>query len=342
MHGTKEDIENTIYEEIKAYEAGLMVTFKQAFEAYIAEQWKCKSDSENIVRIERTFDSYYPEWANIPVKDITVKKIKSFFIDTITANEMTLSEFNKVYSIMLHSLLKAKEMDYIDWSISNELADLKKTIKSKKNLFRKIIRTNEELVFSDDEIAKLAKVIAEWGYDMKNLCILLMFKIGTRPGEQMALTYADIRDEYVNISKQEVAKRSDGKTRYEIKNMPKTEAGNRIIPYPGNQVETKAILAKIKQLNPDGMYLFMENGVRLNQKQIRDRLERLCLKAGIVPKSPNKIRKTYASMLYENGVLDTTAATVLGHEDPSTTTRFYVKNRQSNKQLIDQIKLVNF
>ena len=59
---------------------------------------------------------------------------------------MTLSEFNKVYSIMLHSLLKAKEMDYIDWSISNELADLKKTIKSKKNLFCKIIRTNKQLI----------------------------------------------------------------------------------------------------------------------------------------------------------------------------------------------------
>lgn len=169
-----------------------------------------------------------------------------------------------------------------------------------------------------------------------------MFKIGPRPGEQMALTYADIRDEYVIISKQEVAKRIDGKTKYEIKYMPKTDAGNRIIPYPGNQLETKEILAKIKQLNPDGLYLFMENGVRLNQKQIRDRLERLCAKAGIVPKSPNRIRKTYASMLYENGVLDTTAATVLGHEDSSTTTRFYVKNRQSNKQLIDQIRLVNF
>lgn len=139
MHGTREDIENTIYEEIKAYEAGLMVTFKQAYEAYIEELRKCESDSENIVRIERTYDSYYTEWADTPVKDITVKKIKDFFLDKLTEKKdkpaekkMTLSEFNKVYSIMLHSLLKAKDMEYIDWSISNELADIKKNDKEKK------------------------------------------------------------------------------------------------------------------------------------------------------------------------------------------------------------------
>lgn len=342
MHGTKEDIENSIYDEIKAYEDGLMVTFKEAYEGYIAELKECKSDSENIVRIERTYESYFKEWGETPVRNIDVKKIKIFFKDTITEKKLTLKEFNKVYSVMLHSLLKAKDMEYIEWPISKELADLKKMLKSKKNLFRKKTRTNEELVFTDEGIDKLAKVIAEWGYDMKNLCILLMFKIGTRPGEHVALTYADVHDEYVSISKQEVGKRNGGKTTYVIKYKPKTDAGNRIIPYPGDQVETKKILNRIKELNPDGMYLFMEKGSRLNQKQIRDRLKRLCSRAGIVPKSPNKIRKTYASMLYENGVIDTTAAIVLGHEDSSTTTRFYVKNRQSNKQIIDQLKLVNF
>lgn len=65
-------------------------------------------------------------------------------------------------------------------------------------------------------------------------------------------------------------------THYEVVNRTKTDAGNRDIPLPGN---ASWIVKRIHFMNPNGEYCFEKNGKRINQRQLRERLGRLCKNA---------------------------------------------------------------
>jgi len=313
----------------------------------IEEKRKIKQSDGTIERYDRLYKTYLNDFSKLKVRSITPKEIKELFINIIDEHsnkkehKLTRKEFSNMKGLVKHILLYAKNEGYISWLVSQEIEDISGYLLS-DNLFGKVKHSDEELVFSDEDIAKLKDAIADWGYDILNLAILLDFKLGCRPGELVALKRSDIVNDKVHIARTEVSRRDkNGHTQYEIKPSPKTEAGERAIPLPGDKSESLWILEMTKLVNPDGEYLFMHNGKRINQKQLRDRMARLCKKAGIVAKSPNKIRKTYASMLHENMLPDSTIKTVMGHSDITTTQRFYIKNRKSEDQILNQMQKVN-
>lgn len=342
---TREELERTIIKLLKEDEAEPRVS--DIYDKLIEEKTKIKQSDGTIERYNRLYKTYLSDFAKLRVKSITPKDIKELFKEIIfkhsnkDEHKLTQKEFSNMKGLVKLILLYAKSEGYISWLVSQELDDISGYLLN-ENVFKKIKHTNEELVFSDEDITKLKDVISEWGYDILNLAILFDFKVGCRPGELVALKYTDIVDDKVYITRTEVSRRDkEGHTHYEIKLSPKTEAGERAIPLPGDKEESLWILDMTRQVNPDGEYLFMQNGNRINQKQLRDRMARLCKRAGIVVKSPNKVRKTYASMLHENMLPDSTIQTVMGHTDITTTQKYYIKNRMSEDQISTQMKQVN-
>lgn len=342
---TKEELEETVIKLLKSEENEPLVS--DIYNLLIEEKKKMKQSEGTIERYDRLYDTYLTDFSKMKVRSITPRDIKELFINIINSHsrksehKLTRKEFSNMKGLVKLILIYAKSEGYISWLVSQELEDISGYVLN-DNSFKKIKHSNEELVFSDEDITKLKAAIHTWGYDVINLAILLDFKIGCRPGELVALKYTDIVDDKVYIRRTEVSRRDkEGHTHYEIKLSPKTEAGERAIPLPGDKNEAIWILEMTKMVNPDGEYLFMIDGNRINQKQLRDRMARLCKRAGIVVKSPNKVRKTYASMLHENMLPDSTIQTVMGHTDITTTQKYYIKNRMSDDQILNQMKQVN-
>ena len=82
-------------------------------------------------------------------------------------------------------------------------------------------------------------------------------------------------------------------------------------------------------MNPFGEYVFIrENGERMRTYDIRDRQRRLCKALNIQPKSPHKIRKTYASILIDNGVDEKVIERQMGHTSILCTEKHYHRDRK--------------
>ena len=98
------------------------------------------------------------------------------------------------------------------------------------------------------------------------------------------------------------------------------------------------IRENLDALESIGEYLFEINGERMHTPQFRTRMQTICKHAKVVRKTPNKIRKTYASIMIDSGVNESLLIGQIGHTDISTTKNHYYKNR---KNLEEKAKIIN-
>lgn len=165
------------------------------------------------------------------------------------------------------------------------------------------------------------------------LVVLPNFQLGLRIGELVALKWEDIKGNYVTISRMEITAykvANDGEVipdGYKVVSYVKSEAGYRRV-YINNIA--KSLLAEIRKTNL--MYGYSDNGFIFIASRIKKRgtsrtftkyLESLCSSAGVINKSNHKIRKTYISSLFDNGVNINTIREQAGHEDEKTSLNKY-------------------
>ena len=89
-------------------------------------------------------------------------------------------------------------------------------------------------------------------------------------------------------------------------------------------------IREIEALNPDGEYLFEENGERLCEFAFANALDWLCKSCKIPKRSMHKIRKTYGTTLIDAGVDECIITEQMGHSDINCTRQYYyfsTKNR---------------
>lgn len=146
----------------------------------------------------------------------------------------------------------------------------------------------------------------------------------------------DICGNIIHITKTEtIYQDENGVTHYDIKNVPKTEAGIRDVIVPDNCVW---ILDKIRKLCPFGQYVFMQDGERIRSYVFRTRLYSNCKKLQIVVKSPHKVRKTYGSKLYDaDTITESFMIEQMGHTDITCLKKHYYYNRMSNNEKKDML-----
>lgn len=126
--------------------------------------------------------------------------------------------------------------------------------------FKKIV-SDSESVFTDAEVKNIEGYINSNG-SLINYGILLAFQTGVRVGELCALKLSDVEGNKLHIRRREVRYRGkDGTYVFEVRESPKTEAGNRDIILNS---EAQKTLRKIRKLNPFGEYMFMKDGARIN------------------------------------------------------------------------------
>lgn len=287
-------------------------------------------------RYDRDYDLMMSEFGKRKIKMIEEYDIEEFLIDSIRKYSLTQKGFSNLRTLVYGTFKYAKKKKIVDFSISQIINDMEVS----RRLFRKVSKDLDQLVFMPEEKEKLEKALLGDQDNIISVGLLLLFKTGMRPGELAALKWEDIDLENITVHVHRTEIRyqdADRKLHVEVRNSPKTDAGNRIIVVPDKY---RFIFEKLKELNPNGEYLFMKDGARICCARFSYRLRKLCEQLHIVNKSQNKIRKTYATELVESDVSDSFITSQLGHTKIDTTLTYYFKDRMdidTKKRVVNSI-----
>lgn len=284
-------------------------------------------------RYNRQYEQCFLDFGKHKIKSISEYDIEEFVLDTIYNCKLTQKGFSNLRTLILGIFKLARRKRLVSFSISELMNDMEIS----KKLFRRNVKSDDEQVFTTDELPKVLDYLKE-NPDIVNLGIFLLFKTGLRIGELAALKKTDITQNVIHISKTEIHYNDGaGNVIYEVRDSPKTEAGIRDVVVPDSGLR---ILNRIRLLNPFGEYLFERRGKRIRTYVFRERLRNICRKLDITMKSPHKIRKTYGSILIDNNVQESLVINQMGHTDIKTTKKHYYRNRMNyteKKNIINHV-----
>ena len=285
---------------------------------------------------ERFFVNYQHPIMKKQFKHITEDDLEDYIKSVIRDLKLTHKAYEGCRTLIRGIFKRAKKKKYTDISITHFFGDLELS----RNIFKRKVVDDEKEVFSEDEIIKVTKYLND-NADIHNLGVLLVFYTGLRVGELSALKPSDIKGQVIQIQRTEVKYRDENKKwKLEVRDDTKTEAGNRALIIP---TYAKTILDRIIALNPNGEYLFENNGKRIRGNTFNKRLAIVCDKLNIPRRSIHKIRKTYATTLIDNNVSESFIKEQMGHSDISTTRKLYYLSNKSKQTKLEQIeKAVSF
>lgn len=284
-------------------------------------------------RYEADFNKFIKtsELNDVPISDITEEMLETFVKSIIAEYKLTSKCYSNVRTLLNGIFKYAKKKKYTQLSITSFFGDLEISNK----MFTKVIKKDEEQVFFEDELPIVIEYLKN-NPSIENLGILLEFQTGVRIGELAALKPTDIIGNRLHIQRTEI-KYKDKITRkyvFEVREYPKTEAGIRYIILTSKAMDT---INQIKQLNPNGEYLFMKHGKRIRASALNERIITACKKLGITRRSSHKIRKTYGTLLVDSNVDDSLIIRQMGHTDIKTTKEFYYFSNKSKEKQAQQI-----
>lgn len=251
-----------------------------------------------------------------------ISKIKTADIDVllISAAEEGLSHRSL-------SILRMTIGQIFDYAIDNRVVDYNPADRAKvpagsgKQVRRALTDEEQTMIRSLPHRAQTAAMI--------------MMYAGLRRGELLALTWDDIDLDASTITVNKTLEFVSGKP--QIKNSPKTEAGNRVVTIPEilaeylrNVPHTTSIVCP----NASGKYMSATAWNKLWKSYIIDLNITYGAAAGMSKHNPHGIpisidftahclRHTYATLLYKAGVDVLTAQYLLGHADVQTTLGIY-------------------
>lgn len=276
-------------------------------------------------RYETDYKRFFSEFGKRKIKTVTTDELYDFCRDTIHTHNLTSSGWGNVRTLVIGIWKYAKRKHFTELSISQFMGD----IDLSSRCFRVVRRTYEEEVFSDEELERLMEQIGKEKPSLLTLGVELALETGMRSGELSALEPTDIVDNTLLVTKtEEHYKGKDGYI-FNVRKALKGTHGNRKVFLTPRAVE---IINKIKELNPEGKYLFEKNGKRMRGKAFSQKCVWLCEKAGIVPQSLHKCRKTYATRLINAKVDESVIRSQMGHVDFSTTKDYYYFNNRDEDE----------
>ena len=332
---TRKEIEDLIIDYWKKQEEN--PTIKKVFNEWNDRRLQLNEIGANThMKNKQVFKRFYSEFGNKRIAKVSKREWMEFLEEQVAKYNLTAKAFSELKTITKGFLKRAKNKEIIDLNIEEMLFDLEIS----KSSFKKVVKDVSKEVYTDEELGKLIPYLKD-NWDSRNAGIMLLFFTGLRVGELVALQHSDINIEEmtINVNKSEIRiPKTKSGYRYKAEEKTKTEAGERTVVVHS---EYKDILKKINRLNPFGEYVFTdEKGNRLTTNSIRRRLERICDKLGIVRKSPHTLRKTYGSILLDNGVDSQFIISQMGHTNISCTENYYHKDRKTvdrKREIMDGI-----
>lgn len=271
--------------------------------------------------------------AKMPIAKITPRDITNFYETVVTQNEISKGTLELIRTI----LKKLFDFAIVQYDIIRYNFVLSISITPYENCFKET-EDNFDDVYKKKDRDKLLNHLENFNNDIYSLGIQLAFRLIVRIGELKALKWedVDIENKTVYLRHQTVERQImnddltfQPRTMETINRMKgKKRNGKRIQSLTDEAIE---ILAKIKQLNPNGEYVLMNDERQLSTCTFNRHLKAFCENAGVTYHSSQKIRFTSASMLYDGTNL-ALLSQLLGHTT-TTMTLHYFRNILGNGEI---------
>lgn len=320
-------IDTADYEEIR---------FRDAYRRWFLMKLNCAKKRQSVDRIEVTYNKYFAgsEIINRDISKITDADIIQFLHRVIlTYPNLSLKEFSKIMQVVKSPLVYMRD-------IGEGGSPLHDWDKIKRNL------PMEKLDAKPDRDYAIPAKTVEHMLDCclnrhvypEKYCASLMlcmnFFMGLRVGELASLTFDDfdLDRNVVKIYKTEskfYERGGDGEKvgtmKYRVVEDTKTVYSAREVPLVP---EVKLILQKIKDRHTecgyDTPYLCYDGHDTIKVRSLDRTLRRLCSLCEVKYFNTHLIRKTFATMLHDNGVPTRAISDLLGHSEIATTENSYI------------------
>ena len=275
----------------------------------IAEEWRSVRFEHLAYNSKKNYTPAYQraadQFGDIRVKDLTAHKINEFIADFSRSGYAmkTVQTQLLVIRLILTYAVSSGDLAY----------NPAQSVKIPKNLPKSV----RELP-SEEEIELVKQgVTAPFG-----LFAYFLLYTGCRRGEALGLQYKDIdfKKKEIHITKSLYFDNNQPKIK-----LPKTAAGNRVIPL----LDPLAKILSKKQSNEQ--YVFGWDGLPMTQSQFQ-RLWKSYVSAVGVRLTPHQLRHAYATTLYEAGVGLKEAQMLLGHSSLEMTMEIYTHLRESQSK----------
>ena len=262
----------------------------------------------------------------IRFRHITENMLEDFIRTSIAEKQLSQKSWGDL-RLLINGMFKyAKKKNYTDISISQFMGDLELP----RNIFTKKIRSNEECVFTQNEVSMIRNYIYEDNESLLNYGVLLGFCTGLRVGELSTLKWMDIENGSILVRRTEIrVKDENNHCIYPIQDLTKTPAGSRKVIITE---EAEKLLRRIRKLNPFGEYIFEKDGSRIRSTYFSNRMVRICRNLGIRERTMHKARATYGTTLYDAQVPKSIIISQMGHTDIRTTEQYYYYDNKNEAE----------
>lgn len=374
---TKEDIEDFIVKEYDRNHKGVNeTTIKTLYPEWLQYKYLKVNSPNTIKRIQNDWERFYDndhynqehdtDIINIPIQELSKLKLDKWAHHMVKFGNAVPSKSIRHKRKDMRSNMTKKQYygvsliarEILDYAVDNGIIDKNyfDQIKIDKRLYRKVLKKKSEnevfLVNEVNDIIHLAwKDFEEHPSNLAILAIILNFYMGTRVGELVVLKTSDIeKGNYLHVQHQ-LVKNYDMTSITDPKfigyiDVPytKSDAGDRYIYLVSEAIEVLDVIMKTRDMyysntkDYEKGYLFIKNEKRISHNQIEQLLRKYCMQLGICSKSNHKIRKTFISTLYDNGVNINTIREMVGHEDEKTTLRCYIYDRFNDSDIENMLE----
>lgn len=343
----KDDIENVLfsaYMEIEESKRRMNdITFKELFYEFI-EYKKSQVEMATIKRMMADWKKYYlPNTSFISSNIVDIKKVDVDLLLSDITNKYKPKDkaFRNLCGVIKQTFDYAVDAEYIDKSPYRVKVNKKNIQHTRKKPSHNEVYTlaEREQLFMDME-----KRLIDNPKNTIPLAIMLDFEIGVRVGELVAIRKIDINNGKLHIRRQRIKtfkQQTDNKDSIKeagwvTVNYTKSDCGDRYIPLTDKAKEYIERILEINKkynlVNEDYLFVSPDNNKIITEDAISGQLKRTCLRLNIPIRRPHKIRKTYASILYQNGVPITIISRLLGHADETTTLKHYIFNINDDQE----------
>lgn len=329
---SKKEIENVIIEYWERHRNDK--TVKEVFSEWNDNRIKTRRITQSTyIATKSNFNRHFSEISDRYISDFKPIEWCDFLEDCIVKSNLTSGALHVLKCTLVGILKWAYKRDYIEYPSSSvlELLDISaKSLKSNK-------KEDEDEVFSEEETPLLIEFFISHP-TLYNLGLLLIFVTGIRIGELATLKHGDFCRNILSIRRTSTyIYNNNGKVNRGVKETPKTYAGHRDIIVPE---DFQWLMDYFADGDPDE-YIFLScYGNITRQDTFAHNLKIACEAVGIPYRSPHKIRKTYISILLDNGLDSRFVISQSGHSDVSCAENYYHKERKNMEKKAEIINAI--
>lgn len=307
--------------EQKAYTSS--ITIKQAFNNYINDKRK-RVKEQTIPKIENLF-RYLKSIEDIKINDFNIVKYKKFLF-YVEQQKFSIDHKNRILHLLKSIISYSAKLYNTSDSINKYIEPLRETNKIKKEMD----------YFTYEEYLEFDKVIDNFEY---HTFFEVLYFLGLRRGEAMALTWKDINFEKnsININKTLTTKI---KNKDYIISAPKTINSNRKLPLTNKLQKDLKIMYNnaIEYSDFKNTWFIFGNTEPFKETNIERNKNKYCK----MTKSKKRIRvhdfrHSCASLLINKGANITLVSKYLGHSNIATTLNTYTHMYKSELEKMTDV-----